>query len=110
MIRLRHTWAAMALAMGTATAQAADPVLYAYSTIDALLAGAYDGDLTVRELSARGDFGLGTYNHLDGELLALGGVYYHVRADGSVTVADPADKVPLAYVVPFVQTAAFEVR
>ena len=38
--------------------------LYTYSTIDALLAGTYDGDLTIRELSAKGDFGIGTFNRL----------------------------------------------
>lgn len=50
------------------------PSLYVYSTLDALMAGVYDGDLTVSELSAKGDFGLATFNHLDGEMIMLDGV------------------------------------
>ncbi len=75
--------------------------LYTYSTIDALLAGTYDGDLTIRELSAKGDFGIGTYNRLDGEMLAIDGVFYHAKADGSVVIAGPLEKTPLAYVTHF---------
>jgi acetolactate decarboxylase len=75
--------------------------LYAYSTLDALLAGVYDGDLTVAELSAKGDFGLGTFNHLDGEMIMLDGVCFHAKADGTVAVASPRDKTPLAYVTRF---------
>jgi hypothetical protein len=42
--------------------------LYQTSTITALLAGEYDGDLTCGQLKARGDIGLGTFNALDGEM------------------------------------------
>ena len=81
--------------------------LYTYSTIDALLSGAYDGDLTIGELGRKGDFGLGTFNRLDGEMIALGGVFYHFQADGSMRIANPSDKTPLAYVLPFKPTMAF---
>jgi len=87
--------------------EADKPALYIYSTIDALLSGAYDGELTVKQLVSKGDFGLGTYNRLDGEMLVLGGVPYHFTADGSVTVAKPDDKIPLAYVLPFKPTIRF---
>jgi acetolactate decarboxylase len=39
----------------------------------ALLAGVYDGNVTIRELLRHGDFGLGTFNALDGEMLVLDG-------------------------------------
>ncbi len=87
--------------------EADKPALYIYSTIDALLSGAYDGELTVKQLVSKGDFGLGTYNRLDGEMLVLGGVPYHFTADGSVTVAKPDDRIPLAYVLPFKPTLRF---
>lgn len=83
------------------------PAIYIYSTIDALLSGAYDGELTVKQMVSKGDFGLGTYNRLDGEMLVLGGVPYHFTADGSVTVAKPDDRIPLAYVLPFRPTHRF---
>lgn len=87
--------------------EAAKPALYVYSTIDALLSGAYDGELTVKQMVSKGDFGLGTYNRLDGEMLVLGGVPYHFKADGSVTVAKPDARIPLAYVLPFKPTHRF---
>jgi acetolactate decarboxylase len=81
--------------------------LYTYSTLDALLAGVYDGDLTVAELSAKGNFGLGTFNHLDGEMIMLDGVCYHAKSDGTVSVASPRDKTPLAYVTRFHRVPAY---
>ncbi len=111
--RTRSMLGAAALAAGLALAGCAStqgdggPALYAYSTIDALLSGAYDGELTMAQLATKGDIGLGTFNQLDGEMLLLGGVPYHFRADGSVTVASPGDKTPLAYVMPFKPTMQF---
>jgi acetolactate decarboxylase len=80
---------------------------FSYSTIDALLAGSYDGDLTVGELAKHGNFGLGTFNRLDGEMLAIDGVFYHAKADGTVSVAGPQEKTPLAYVAWFRPTQSF---
>jgi acetolactate decarboxylase len=79
----------------------APPSLYVYSTLNALLAGAYDGELTMRSLHSKGDFGLGTFNRLDGEMIAVDGVFYHARADGSVTIAAPEERSPLAYLTRF---------
>ncbi len=98
---------AISAACGRAIAQAT-PSLYIYSTLDALLAGTYDGDLTVRDLSAKGDLGIGTFNRLDGEMVAVDGVFYHAMADGSVVVADPMDQTPLAYVTRFHPTQSFK--
>ena len=41
------------------------------STISALLDGAYEGDVTFAELASRGDFGIGTLNGCDGEMVAM---------------------------------------
>jgi acetolactate decarboxylase len=100
----------MLLAVGWQSVAQGPSVLYIYSTIDALLAGTYDGDLTIRELAVKGDFGIGTYSRLDGEMLALDGVFYHARADGSVTVADPKETTPLAYVTRFHPVHSFSSR
>lgn len=63
--------------------------LYQYSTLGSLMAGIYDGALTFGELKTHGDFGLGTFNTLDGEMIAMDGKFYQVKADGSVhTVSD----------------------
>ena len=39
--------------------------------MSALLSGVYEGDTTIADLLAHGDFGLGTFNELDGEMIAF---------------------------------------
>lgn len=75
--------------------------LYQRSTIGALLAGIFDGDESVGELLKRGDFGLGTFNALDGEMVVLDGACYHVRSDGSAALADQSLLTPFAAVTRF---------
>lgn len=91
----------LALLAWAATAAAQEPVLYQVSTIDALLAGVYTGSCTVGQVLERGDFGLGTFHGLDGEMVVLGGVCYQVRADGSVHVMPPDATTPFAAVTFF---------
>ena len=54
-------------------------VLFQVSTIDALLEGVYDGDLTFEELKNQGDLGIGTFNALDGEMIGLDGEFYQIK-------------------------------
>ena len=75
--------------------------LYQYSTIDALLAGVYDGRLTMGRLLEHGDFGLGTLNGLDGELVVLDGTAYHAAAGGKVDVVADQAMTPFACVALF---------
>ena len=101
--RFRH-WAATLLAH-----QRAGSEVYQFSTIGALLDGVYDGDVTVAEILRHGDFGLGTFNHLDGEMVVLDGVCYRVRADGTATRADPTDRSPFAAVTRFHADFGFDI-
>jgi len=71
------------------------------STIDAILAGAYDGTMTCGDLTRHGDFGIGTFDRLDGEMVILDGTVYQVRADGKVYRPDATVMTPFAAVVPF---------
>jgi acetolactate decarboxylase len=75
--------------------------LFQVSTIEALLHGAYDGDVTVAELTGRGDLGLGTFNALDGELVLADGILYRAAHDGSVHPAEPERRSPFALVTTF---------
>ncbi|MDO9395554.1 MAG: acetolactate decarboxylase [Herbiconiux sp.] len=86
-----------------------DYALYQTSTIAALLAGVYDGDVTIAELLTHGDFGLGTFNALDGEMVVVDGVCHHLRSDGSVTVAAGTDRTPYAAVMHFHESRSFEI-
>jgi acetolactate decarboxylase len=83
--------------------------LFQRSTIGALLAGIFDGDETVGELLKRGDFGLGTFNALDGEMVVVDGTCYHVRSDGSAVLADPANHTPFAAVTRFTAEHRFSI-
>src|SRR3712207_8727433 len=62
--------------------------LFQTSTIEALLDGNYEGDVSFAELEERGDFGLGTFDALDGEMIALDGDFYQVGADGRAYAVD----------------------
>jgi acetolactate decarboxylase len=75
--------------------------LFQTSTIDALLDGNYDGDISFAELKPHGDFGLGTFDALDGEMVALDGDYLQVRADGRAYPVDGQTKTPFAVVTFF---------
>ena len=67
-----------------------------------LLDGVYDGEMTIGELLSHGNFGVGTFNGLDGEMVVLDGACYQVRHDGSVSVPDLTDQTPYAVVTNFV--------
>ncbi len=71
------------------------------STIDALLAGAYDGNMACRELLKHGDLGIGTFDHLDGEMTVLNGTVYQIKSDGRVYTPDETITTPFAAVCAF---------
>lgn len=95
-LRLLVSWLAL---LCVAPAMAAQ--LIQLSPIDALMSGVYDGPFTVGEVRRHGDFGLGTFNALDGEMVVDRGVVYQVRADGSVHRMDDREHTPFAEVTHF---------
>lgn len=72
------------------------------STINALIQGVYDGAVTFGELRRKGNFGIGTFDELDGEMVALDGIVYQVRGDGKVS------RVPDNVSTPFASMTQFE--
>lgn len=76
-------------------------VLFQYSTVNALYKGIYDGEMTYRELKRLGNFGLGTFNSLDGEMVGLNGHFYQIKAEGVVRPVDNLMKTPFATVTFF---------
>ena len=85
-------------------------VLFQASTIGALLEGAFEGDVTFAELGEHGDLGLGTLNHLDGEMVALDGAFYRADVGGSISQIGPAERTPFAVVVAFEPTIEFDLE
>ena len=84
------------------TVPAARDVVFQASTIGALLDGVYDGDISLAELRRHGDFGIGTVNGLDGELIVLDGAFFSVTADGRVHL------LPGSVLTPFAAITSFE--
>jgi acetolactate decarboxylase len=68
------------------------------STVNALMAGASTGDMTMSELKTHGDFGLGTFDGLDGEMIELDGKVFQVRADGHAHPVEDCARTPFATV------------
>ena len=92
----------LALCLTAGVLHAAEPgQLFQTSTLQALMAGVYDGDLTFEALARHGDFGLGTFEALDGEMIALDGTFYQIKADGRVYPVAEAMKTPFAEVTFF---------
>lgn len=82
--------------------QAGRETLVQTSTIDALADGVFDGTMTYAKLCRSGDFGIGTFNGLDGEMIAFDGKVWQIRADGKAYPVDPAStRTPFAAVTFF---------
>ncbi len=79
-------------------------VLFQASTIAALLDGAFEGDLSFAELAAHGDLGLGTLNHLDGEMIAIDGEFFRADVDGRTSRVGSRERTPFAVVTAFEPT------
>jgi acetolactate decarboxylase len=86
---------------GDTTIPVNEETLYQVSTIDALMQGVFDGILPVGDLKPHGDFGIGTFDALDGEMIVLDGVVYQARADGHIYRASDSLTTPFATVTSF---------
>lgn len=82
--------------------------IFQVSTSAALVEGVYDGCVTVGELRRHGDFGLGTFDALDGEGIMLDGEIWQARSDGSVTRPPDDALVPFWVATHFVADARSE--
>jgi len=71
------------------------------STIDAILNGVYDGVVDFATLKGYGDFGIGTFEGLDGEMIGFDGNFYQVRADGIAYPVSGSMETPFACVTFF---------
>ncbi len=88
-----------------------DPhVLFQASTIGALLEGSFEGDVTFAELAQHGDLGLGTLNHLDGEMVAIDGRFYRADLEGNLTEVPSGKRTPFAVVVGFRPEIEFDLE
>lgn len=73
-------------------------VLYQVSLLQGLAYGDYNGSVSVKELKAHGDIGIGTFHRLNGELIMLEGEVYRAAADGSVEIVPEHETSPFSAV------------
>ena len=75
--------------------------VYQSSTINALLEGVYDGTMTYGQLRQHGDFGIGTFNALDGEMIGFDGHFWQITGDGHIHAVPDDYQTPFATVLFF---------
>ncbi|MDA8104968.1 MAG: acetolactate decarboxylase [Nitrospiraceae bacterium] len=75
--------------------------VYLSAPINALVEGLYVENTTMAEIKRHGDFGLGTFNFLDGEMVLLDGHVYQIRSDGKVYHVEDNEESPFACVTFF---------
>jgi acetolactate decarboxylase len=84
--------------------------LFQVSTSGALVAGVYAGAVGVQGLLEHGDFGLGTFANLDGEMVVLEGHVYQVQGTGRVSEALPTARAPFAVITKFAPDLDLEIE
>lgn len=81
--------------------QVSHSTLFQISSINALVEGIYLGEISVDQLKEHGDFGLGTFESLDGEMVALDGHFFQVTSDGKVREVPGDARTPFSVVTRF---------
>jgi alpha-acetolactate decarboxylase len=80
--------------------------LFQYSVGSALMEGVASTGVPLSTLLRNGNHGLGTFRHLDGEMIILDGTIYMMKSDGSVRQIDT--KVNDSSIAPFGMVTHFE--
>ncbi len=102
--RARDSECALSFVISTALASYLETplhTLFQISTSGSLVEGVYAQAVTSGKVLEHGDFGLGTFADLDGEMVVLEGKVYRVRGDGKVSLAASDAGVPFAVVTHF---------
>ena len=87
--------------LGCAHTPCQKDVVFQNAPINALLAGCYSGTMSVHDLKKHGDFGVGTLDALDGEMIVLDHVFYQIKPDGKAHLLTGKDTSPFATVIFF---------
>ncbi len=80
------------------------------STFGALNNGVYEGAANIGELKVQGNFGLGSLEGLDGELVVLDGKFYQIKTDGVAYSVRDEMQTPFATVTFFRRERSLSIR
>lgn len=72
--------------------------IYFCAPVNALVEGIYQQKIPFTEIKQHGDFGLGTFDHLDGEMIMLDGEIYQITSDGAAARVDDDTLTPFSCV------------
>ncbi len=79
----------------------AERSLYVSAPVNALIEGIYQENTRIADILRHGDFGLGTFNRLDGEMVVLDGEVYQLKSDGNAYSVTADTQTPYACVTFF---------
>jgi acetolactate decarboxylase len=82
--------------------------MFQVSTLQALMLGYSRPVISVAELLSHGNTGLGTFEDVDGEMIALDGKCYRATENGSVVLAEEDKGVPFSAVCNMNEGRSFE--
>lgn len=108
---MKHSRTITGFVVGLLSCALASPVAYAATsdanrvvqigTYDALVAPNYDGVAPINAVWHGQTLGLGTFDHLDGELVLVGGTMYRVSTDGKPQKIDGTQSTPFFEAITF---------
>jgi acetolactate decarboxylase len=78
-----------------------DSLLYICAPLNALVEGIYEENIHFDEILKHGNFGIGTFDDLDGEMVLLDGSIYQITAECRVNRIDDTAATPYAMVTFF---------
>ena len=78
-----------------------EKILFITAPVNALVEGLYQENTSIEELLNRGNFGLGTFDDLDGEMIINDGQAYQLKSDGKAYKVNLKQKTPYACVTQF---------
>jgi acetolactate decarboxylase len=86
----------------------ADNKIYLCAPVNALVEGIYEQNIPFYEIKKHGDFGIGTFNDLNGEMMMFDGLIYRIGSDGKASqITDEETCTPFSCVT-FFQPASEE--
>jgi acetolactate decarboxylase len=86
---------------GAESGESSHRTLFQVSTSGALVAGLYQGAVSAAVVLQHGDFGLGTFADLNGEMVIVDGRVFQAKGDGTVNEVSGDAKAPFAVVTKF---------
>ncbi|MCU5745328.1 acetolactate decarboxylase [Staphylococcus sp. SQ8-PEA] len=84
--------------------------MYQHGTLGALIAGQLQGTTTISDVLTHGDFGIGTLEGSDGEVIFIDNQAYHASSDGAFQKLSGEELTPFATITQFETQQCFNVQ